>query len=345
MQAEQGQVTAGSWVAKWIAKMPGVPLLCCLLVGLAMLLVACTSTPNNPADSGAPPAQNKLTVVATTGQLADAVEQVGGEAIETINLLGPGIDPHTYVPTESDIEKLQAADIIIYNGIHLEVRIEEALEQIGQISDITVVAPGDRIGTARLLEWEPESGLPYDPHIWNDVTLWMEVVRTIRDTLAEADPDNAADYTTRADTYLAELETLHRYIQEKVRTIPPDNRILVTAHDAFGYFGRAYGLTVYAVQGISTETEASPADIQAVADMVVETGVPAIFVETMISPRAVEAVQAAVQARRGERVAIGGELYSDTLGPPVSAADSYTSMMRYNIDTIAAALGGSTKHP
>lgn len=300
---------------------------------LALLLAACGAA--TPAGQGDAP----LNVVATTGQIGDAVRFIGGDKITATALLGPGIDPHTYVATEGDLRTFQNADVIFYNGLHLEAQLERVLEQIGQAGRTRVVALGDGIDEARLLSWEPEAGFPHDPHIWNDVQLWKRVVEQIGATLAEADPANAEQYTSNTQSYLAQLDELDAYLKAQVARIPAERRVIVTAHDAFHYLGRAYGLEVEAVQGISTQAEASTADIQALAAIVVERQVPAIFVESTISPRTIEAVQAAVRAA-GREVAVGGELYSDALGAADGDAGTYIGMMRHNIDTIVNALAG-----
>jgi manganese/zinc/iron transport system substrate-binding protein len=279
-----------------------------------------------------------LDVLATTQQIAAVVENVAGDSVALTTLLGPGIDPHTYVATESDIRTFENADIIFYNGHHLEAQLERVFDQMASDEDKTVVAVAEQVEETRLLSWEPEAGLPNDPHIWNDVRLWKEVVQGVADTLAEADPANAETYQENAEAYLAELDELHEYILSEIEEIPQEQRVLVTAHDAFGYYGRAYGLSVEAVQGLSTETEASTADVQALADIVAERNVPAIFIETTISPRTIEAVQEAVRAETGREVTIGGELYSDAMGEPGTPEGTYIGMMRHNTDTIVSAL-------
>ncbi len=309
---------------------------------MLVLLAACGGTaPTTPAGDVPPAGSERLTVLATTQQVADAVQQVAGDAVVLTTLLGPGIDPHTYVPTESDIQAIEDADVIFSNGLNLEAQLERVLEQIARTPDKTVVALGNQLDPLILLSWEPEAGLPSDPHIWHDVRLWKEVVANIARTLAAADPANAATYEANAARYNAELDALHEYILASIERIPQEQRVLVTAHDAFAYFGRAYGLTVEAVQGISTQSEAATADIQQLAQIIVERNVPAIFVETTISPRTIEAVQQAVRAESGREVVIGGELYSDAMGEPGSGADTYIGMMRHNIDTISGALGGT----
>lgn len=304
------------------------------LVGILImsLLLAACSAGAQPADDG------RIKVVATTGQIGDAVRNIAGERVALTTLLGPGIDPHTYAATEGDLFTFQEADVIFYNGLHLEAQLERVLEQIGESGTI-VAAVGERIPEERLLSWEPESGFPHDPHVWNDVQLWRYVVEAVRDTLIQADPDGSAEYGRNADAYLAELDALHAYIGEQAATLPAERRVIVTAHDAFSYFGRAYGFQVEAVQGISTEAEAGTADIRALAEIVLQREVPAIFVESTISPRTVEAVQAAVRAA-GRELTVGGELYSDALGAADGDAGTYIGMMRHNIDTVVAALGG-----
>lgn len=297
---------------------------------MAVVLAGCAG-PNAAADDG------RLRVVAITGHIGDAVQEIAGETVQLTTLLGPGIDPHTYVATEGDIFTFQSADLILANGLHLEAQLERVLEQIEQRGETTVVAVGDTLDPAGLLNWEPEAGFPYDPHVWNDVQLWQQVVATIRDALITADPENSAVYSANAEAYLAELAELDAYIRAEAARVPAEQRVIVTAHDAFGYFGRAYGFEVEAVQGISTEAEAGTGDIQALVTIVVERQVPAMFIETTISPRTIEAVQAAVQAA-GHDVTLGGELFSDALGSAGTPTATYIGMMRHNIDTIVAAL-------
>lgn len=309
---------------------------------LVVLLAACGGGGAAPAPNGGA-AGERLVVLATTQQIADAVQNVAGDTVELTTLLGPGIDPHTYVPTESDIRTFENADVIFYNGLNLEAQIERVLAQLANDPNRTVVGLANQLDPAVLLAWEPEAGLPNDPHVWNDVRLWQAVVTDIAATLAATDPANAATYEANAASYNAELDELHEYIIASVERIPAEQRVLVTAHDAFAYLGQAYGLTVEAVQGISTESEAATADIQQLAQIIVERNVPAIFIETTISPRTIEAVQEAVRAESGREVLIGGELYSDAMGAPGSGAETYIGMMRHNIDTISGALSGTAR--
>jgi manganese/zinc/iron transport system substrate-binding protein len=313
---------------------------------VVLLLAACSGgattppAPGEAADTDAA-ATEPLVVLATTQQIADVVEHVAGDTVELTTLLGPGIDPHTYVATESDIRTFEQADIIFYNGHHLEAQLERIFEQMAKDEDRVVLAVAEQLEDTALLSWAPEAGLPNDPHVWNDVRLWIDVVYTISETLSQADTTNADTYQTNAEAYAAELDDLHQYILGEVEKIPQEQRVLVTAHDAFGYFGRAYGLSVEAVQGLSTETEAGTADVQALADIVAERNVPAIFIETTISPRTIEAVQEAVRAETGNAVVIGGELYSDAMGDPDTEEGTYIGMMRHNTETIVQALRGT----
>ena len=295
---------------------------------LALLLTACGG--NERADDG------RLDVVATIGQLTNVVEIVGGRHVNVTGLMGPGVDPHLYVASESDVESLQNADVIIYNGLFLEAQMTEVFEALGERK--TVLAAGEQIDPARLLPWANYAD-EYDPHIWFDVTLWMEVVKAVRDTLSTVDAANAADYAANADALLQELGELHEYVQSQAARVPDEQRVLVTAHDAFHYFGRTYGFDVRGLQGISTASEAGTADVQRLADFIVEHEIPAIFIESSVPIRNVEALQAAVAAK-GHQVEIGGELFSDAMGDPGTPEGTYVGMVRHNVDTIVAALLG-----
>lgn len=299
-----------------------------LFLGLALFLAACGGS--NTPDNG------KLDVVTTIGQLTNVVEIVGGEHVNVTGLMGPGVDPHLYVASESDVESLQNADVIIYNGLFLEAQMAEVFEALAERK--TVLAAGETIDPARLLPWASYAD-EFDPHIWFDVTLWMEVVKAVRDTLSTADEANAAAYASNADALLQELEELHAYVQTQAERVPAEQRVLVTAHDAFHYFGRTYGFDVRGLQGISTAAEAGTADVQQLADFIVAQEIPAIFIESSVPIRNVEALQAAVAAK-GHEVSIGGELFSDAMGDPGTPEGTYVGMVRHNIDTIVTALLG-----
>ena len=300
------------------------------LIFVLLLLVACGGGETPAEDDG------RLYIVATIGMITDVVQNVGGEHVRVDGLMGPGTDPHLYVATASDVDKLQTADVIFYNGLFLEAQMEDILEQLGERKRVVPVAGS--IDPARLLA-SPSYADEFDPHVWFDVTLWQEAVVEVRETLSEVDPENAADYAANAEAYLAELAQLHEYVQEQTARVPENQRVLITAHDAFSYFGRAYGFDVRGLQGISTASEASTADVQELADFIAENQIRAIFVESSVPVRNVEAVQAAVQDR-GFDVVIGGELFSDAMGDFETPEGTYLGMVRHNVDTIVSALLG-----
>ncbi|WKZ34273.1 MAG: zinc ABC transporter substrate-binding protein [Anaerolineales bacterium] len=301
-----------------------------VVLTLSLLLSACaTETGGN--------SNGKLNIVTTTGMIADIAKNVGGEYVEVTALMGPGVDPHLYKASEGDIRRLQEANLIFYNGLHLEAQLGEVLEKMNDFN-ITTVAVADEIDPTALLA-HPEYENSYDPHIWFDVTLWMQAVRRVQDTLSETDPAHKSAYGANATAYLAQLEELHQYVLSQAETIPAEKRVIITAHDAFSYFGRAYGFEVRGLQGISTESQAGTADVQALAGFIVEQQIPAIFVESSVPQRNVEAVQAAVQSQ-GFDVQIGGSLFSDAMGSEGTPEGTYIGMVRYNIDTIVAALKG-----
>ena len=298
---------------------------------LGVLLAACTP----PAP---PEEQGKLRVVTTVGMIADVVKEVGGERVRVTGLMGPGVDPHLYKASEGDVRRLFRADVVFYGGLHLEARMGEVLEEMG--GRTRVVAVTDAVPRGLLLAPAEFEGA-YDPHVWFDVRLWMRTVPLIARTLAEEDPAHAAEYRTRAAAYLRELEALDAHVRRQAARVPREQRVLVTAHDAFNYFGRAYGFEVRGLQGISTAAEAGTADVQALADFIARRRIPAVFVESSLPRRSVEAVQEAVRAR-GWEVRIGGELFSDALGDAGTAEGTYPGMVRHNIDTIVSALLGES---
>jgi manganese/zinc/iron transport system substrate-binding protein len=280
-------------------------------------------------------ALRQVRVVATTGMIADAAAHVGGERAQVTGLMGPGVDPHLYNASEGDVTRLRSADLIFYNGLHLEAQMANVLERMDGSGVTTVAVAGD-IDPSLLLA-PPEFAGAYDPHVWFDVSLWMQVVEKIRASYVELDPEHAAVYEANAAAYREELAALHDYVGEQASLVPEERRVLVTAHDAFNYFGRAYGFEVRGLQGISTEAEASTADVQQLATFIAERRIPAIFVESSVPQRNVEAVQAAVRAQ-GYNVVIGGQLFSDAMGNAGTPEGTYTGMVRHNIDTIVSAL-------
>lgn len=283
-----------------------------------------------------------LRVVTTIGMIADIAENVGGEHVQVTGLMGPGIDPHLYKASAGDVNRLQEADIIFYNGLHLEAAMGEVLERFddtpASAGVATTVAVAEGIDPEKL-QAPPEFQGFYDPHVWFNVAFWMEATTAVQDALTEIDPEHADDFAANAEAYLAELEELDAYVAEQAARVPQEKRVLITAHDAFNYFGQAYGFEVRGLQGISTASEASTADVQELSRFIAERQIPAIFVESSVPPRTVEAVQAAVRAQ-GFDVQIGGELFSDAMGSPGTAEGTYNGMVRHNIDTIVSALLG-----
>jgi len=304
-----------------------------LLILILVFISACGSTTAQDGDLSLRP----IRAVATTGMVADVVKNVGGELVEVTGLMGPGVDPHLYKPSERSVIALADADVIFYNGLHLEAGMGKVFERMD--GAVQTVATTDGIDRA-LLSSPPEFQGNYDPHVWFDVQMWMATVNTVRDALIEMDPPNAQTYRENAAAYLAELAALDQYLHTQAAKIPAEKRVLITAHDAFNYFGRAYGFEVRGLQGISTASEAGTADVQALADFIVERGIPAIFVESSVPTRTIEAVQAAVRAR-GAEVQIGGQLFSDAMGSAGTPEGSYPGMVRHNIDTLVKALSGS----
>lgn len=276
----------------------------------------------------------EIKVITTTGMIADAVRNVGKERVEVKALMGPGVDPHMYKASEGDVIRMIDADIIFYNGLHLEGKLAEVLAQLQR--RVKTVAVSDGISHQLLLSHTGFHG-NYDPHIWFDVRLWKAGVKIIEESLAELDTVHADFYQQNAEGYMQILSELNEYVYQQAQKIPAEKRVLITAHDAFNYFGRAYGFDVHGLQGLSTVAETGTADIQNLAKFIVEREIPAIFVESSVPPRYIEALQAAVKAR-GFNVTIGGSLYSDALGTENSSEGTYVGMIRYNIDTIVNAL-------
>jgi manganese/zinc/iron transport system substrate-binding protein len=293
------------------------------------LLAAAACGPPAPADT-----DGRLYAVATVGMVADVVRNVGGERVRVDALMGPGVDPHLYKASEGDVRRLFRADVVFYVGLHLEARMAEVLDEMG--TRVRTVAVGQAVPVEQL-QRPPEFAGAYDPHVWFDVALWRHTVDAVARGLADADPAHAAEYHANADRYSAKLDTLDGYVRMRAAELPPERRVLVTAHDAFGYFGRAYGFEVHGLQGISTAAEAGTHDVQVLAVMIAERRIPAVFVESSVPRRTIEAVQEAVRAR-GFTVRIGGDLFSDAMGSPGTPEGTYVGMVRHNVDTIVDAL-------
>jgi manganese/zinc/iron transport system substrate-binding protein len=298
---------------------------CLLYLGIVLIAVAagCTQTGSD-------------LVVTTTGMITDLVQNVGGGRVEVDGLMGPGVDPHLYKASAGDERRMRQADLIIYNGLHLEGKMGDVFEQMrGRVKTAAVT---DGLDPQRDLRTAPPGFEgTHDPHVWFDVTLWMKAAAKVRDTLAEMDPDHADVYQANAEKYLAELADLHAYVKAQAERVPPEKRVLITAHDAFYYFGRAYGFEVRGLQGVSTAAEPGAADVKELADFIAERRIPAIFVEDSVPEQTIKSVRDAVRAR-GFQVEIGGKLYSDSMGSPGTPDGTYVGMVRHNIDTIVGAL-------
>ena len=282
--------------------------------------------------------QKPRRVVATVSMLADTVRAVGGSRVEVASLLGEGVDPHTYRPTRADIARLSSADLVIANGLHLEAQLDETLKALARSKPVLFAA--EKIPQSELLADEDYKDRK-DPHVWMDPKLWSIVVEAVRDTLIERDPAGRAAYQAGAAAYLAELSRLADYSRKILNTVPKEARVLITAHDAFGYFGRAYGFDVEGIQGLSTESEAGLKRIEELVTLLVSRKVRAVFVESSVPERNVRALVEGARAR-GHQVVVGGELYSDALGAPGTYEGTLIGMLDHNVTTISRALGGDT---
>jgi manganese/zinc/iron transport system substrate-binding protein len=269
--------------------------------------------------------------------IADAVRQIAGERASVTALMGEGIDPHTYRQTRSDVVAMTRADAVFWHGLNLEAQLAEFLADLGRRKP--VVALGERVSRDKLLEDPGAIGKP-DPHVWMDPRLWREVVNAARDALATLDPVGRSTFDANAAQYLSELERLATYANQALGTVPQASRVLVTAHDAFNYFGRAYNYEVVGIQGISTESEAGLRQIEDIVRLLLERKIRSVFVESSVSERNVRALIEGAAAR-GHTVEIGGQLFSDAMGRPGTYEGTYIGMIDHNVTVITRALGGN----
>lgn len=305
-------------------------------LGLSAALLVPGGCDLRPADTNG----GKPVVVATTTMIGDLARRIGGDRVTVQVMMPPGTDPHTFKPAPADIAMLSGADLVFYNGLHLEgtmVNLFENPRKLGAKS----AAVSDSIPEERLLAWQQGQAGVHDPHVWFNAELWAFAALTVRDRLISLDRADEAGYRLRAKETIADLLALHEETKRKIASIPRERRVLITSHDAYSYFGRAYDIDVRGLQGISTETEAGLQMMNAAVDFISKQKIPAIFVETSVSPKTIEAVQRDVR-QRGFDVRIGGELYSDAMGRPGErpgyAVETYTGMFRYNVDTLVGAL-------
>ena len=286
--------------------------------------------------------QEAYSIVCTIGMIADVVRVIAADTAIVEAIIGEGVDPHLYKPTRDALLKLSAADIVFYNGLLLEGKITDLLTATASDKK-PVQAVTDLIGeNSSYLLADGDNDSHYDPHVWMDVQGWMQIIPVICDTLCAFAPQHAQKYAINASVYQRELEALDNYAKNALSTIPAKQRVLVTAHDAFNYLGRAYGINVRGIQGISTESEAGLRDLENLVDFIVKKQIPAVFVESTVADKNVRALVEGAQAR-GHSVVIGGKLYSDAMGAPGTYAGTYIGMVDHNITTIASALGGSAK--
>ena len=312
----------------------------CLLALAAPLALWAAGCDRSAAGDGAGSGSGgrKPRVVATTTMIGDLARRVGGADVDLVVIMPAGVDPHTYKPSTGDLGALSSADLVLYNGLHLEGKMVELFEE--RLRD-RAVAVARGVPEAQLLPWKQGDGGAHDPHVWFDAKLWATAAREAGEALAKLDPPHAADYRRRAAETASAFVALDEEVRRKLASVPADKRVLITSHDAYNYFGRAYGVEVRGLQGISTETEAGLSNINSAVEFILSRKIPAIFVESSVSHKTIERVQADCRAR-GFDVVIGGELYSDALGAPGEhsgyAVDTYEGMFRYNVDTMVKAL-------
>ncbi|QDT14628.1 metal ABC transporter solute-binding protein, Zn/Mn family [Alienimonas californiensis] len=312
-----------------------LPVLAALVLGAT---VGCggAADGDSAAGGGTHDGDGPIKAVATTGMVADLVRNVGGEHVEVAQMFGAGVDPHLYKATRDDVRQLGTADMIFYSGLMLEGKMTDVLVRMARSRP--VVAVTEAIDESFLLEPDDLAGHA-DPHVWMDVAAWSQCVDVVAAALAEHDPAHADDYAANAAAYQKRLADLDAYGKQVIGSIPAGSRVLVTSHDAFNYMGRAYGLDVQGVQGISTESEAGLQRVSALVDLLAEQNVRAVFVESSVPRKSVESLVEGARAR-GHAVTIGGELFSDAMGPAGSYEGTYVGMLDHNLTTVARALGG-----
>jgi len=283
----------------------------------------------------------KLQVLGTTGIVADMLREIGGQHVEVAQLMGAGVDPHLYKLTQNDLVKLRKADIIFYNGLHLEGKMAETLEKVARKRK--VVALSEVLPESRLHR-SGNFGGAHDPHIWFDVELWSMTIPGVVHSLSQMDTLHAAYYQEQGETYQKKLLDLDKFVRQEISKIPRNQRVLITAHDAFGYFGTRYDIEVKGLQGISTLTDYGLADVRSLVNFIVERKIPAIFIETSVSNRSIEAVLTGCHAK-GSPVYEGGSLYSDALGEAGKPEGTYIGMVQANVRTITHALTHKKQTP
>lgn len=302
------------------------------MLAVLMVLTACSTSEGGSESGGGD--SDQLKVVTTIAQIAEPMSVIGGDRVSVESLMGPGVDPHLHQPTPGDIQKLDGADIILYSGLHLEANMLRALEELGKQKP--VIAIGETIPGEQLLK-DPDGAI--DPHVWFDIDLWKQALEAATEELKKASAENAEYFETNKLAYFAELDQLKQEARDKIAEIPKEQRVLITAHDAFGYFGRMLDIEVVGLQGLSTEDEVGLSDIERTVELLLEHSVPAVFVETSINPASVNAVIEGAK-NKGLGVTLGGELFSDAMGAAGTEEGTYLGMYRHNLDTIHKTLSG-----
>ncbi|MDX8360304.1 metal ABC transporter solute-binding protein, Zn/Mn family [Cytobacillus sp. IB215316] len=303
-----------------------------LLTSLLTFIILATGCSDDTSQTNK--SDSLITVTTTIGQIADIVENVGGEYVEVTPLMGPGIDPHLFQASQGDIKKLSEADIIFYNGLHLEGKMNEIFEKMR--AEKPTYAVSETVPEDMLLA-KPGDTKAIDPHVWFDTDLWAYSVKAVSEGLAQLDPEHADIYHANAEKYIDTLKEIRAYAEEQLAQIPEESRVLVTAHDAFGYFGDAYGIEVMGLQGLSTDSEYGLKDVQNLVDLLVDRKIKAVFIESSISEKSINAVVEGAKEQEHE-VIIGGSLYSDAMGEQGTEEGTYEGMYMHNIDTIVSAL-------
>jgi manganese/zinc/iron transport system substrate-binding protein len=318
-----------------VAQLVAIPVIAMTLAGCGKDMAAEPST--GSTKPGKNPSSYPIRVVCTTGPVSDLLKNVGGHNLQVTGLMGPGVDPHLYTAVPTDIERLSDADMIFYNGLHLEGRMADLFEKLAKRKPTFAVTHSLVEAQDARLRQPPEFEGHYDPHVWHDPMIWADCVKYVAEVLSEFDPAHRDDYARNRDAYLKTLEEADRYCHEKLAKIPEAERVLVTAHDAFGYFCSSYGLKSMPLKGVSTEEEVTIGRMDEVIAFLVEHKIKAVFVESATAPQIVKALVEPCR-EAGHEVKIGGELYADALGPADSGADTYIGMIKANVDTIVTAL-------
>jgi manganese/zinc/iron transport system substrate-binding protein len=315
-------------------------LLLVLVLG-ALFISGCDADGNSSAST-------KPRVVATTTMIGDLVRQIAGDRVDLVVIMPPGVDPHTYKPSTADLGNVQRATLVLFNGLHLEGKMVDLLEN--DVKD-RAVAVTRSLPQDVLLAWKQGESGAHDPHVWFDASIWAKAAVTVCEALTRIDPAGREQYTANLAQVESALKSLHEKVKQKLAEVPRERRVLITSHDAYNYFGKAYDVEVFGLQGISTETEAGLTSVNHAVDFILQRKIPAIFVESSVSPKTIQRVQADCRSR-GFEVKIGGELYSDAMGVAGERAgypvETYDGMFRYNVDTIVNALQDlppPTHHP